>query len=411
MMRALILIINAMHHISKEIDFRKLTLLSLFVAATMLPAFAPIPTYAATATVTTTKTTALTPKNIKIDDFVARIPVHILGMQTADPTGLTPDRIKAAYGLPKTGGTGTIAIVTAFDDKSAESDLATFDTKFGLAACTAKNKCLTTHPMSKTITQNAGWALETALDVEWAHAIAPNAKILLVEATSDGGAALLKAIDYARKQTDVVAVSMSWGGDEFKDETKDDTHFTSDHKIAFFAASGDDGSGASWPAASPNVISVGGTSMTFKSNGGLDAEKAWSGSGGGVSAYEKEPGFQVSYSIAKAQGMRAIPDVAYDADPHSGYSVYHLNGWYTVGGTSAGSPQWAAIKSLGGIASTSSSTLTFLTKLYEDKAAADHAQFFRDITSGSNGDCTFYCDARKHYDYVTGLGTPLTYRF
>ena len=137
-------------------------------------------------------------------------------------------------------------------------------------------------------------------------------------------------------------------------------------------------------------------------------ETAWSGSGGGVSAYEKEPDYQTSYKIAKANGMRAIPDVAYNADPQSGYPVYRTtgrskNGWYTVGGTSAGAPQWAAIQALG--------LSSALPKFYTDKASSGTLKFFRDITSGSNGTCAYYCDARKHYDYVTGLGTPQTVKF
>ncbi len=106
--------------------------------------------------------------------------------------------------------------------------------------------------------------------------------------------------------------------------------------------------------------------------------------------------------------MRAIPDVAYNADPQSGFSVYKTtgksrNGWYTVGGTSAGAPQWAAIKALGLSADN--------PKFYLAKASSQSAAYFRDIRSGTNGDCTYYCTARKHYDYITGLGSPLTAQF
>jgi len=127
-----------------------------------------------------------------------------------------------------------------------------------------------------------------------------------------------------------------------------------------------------------------------------------------VSAYEPEPDYQRAYDIPKAGGKRAIPDVAYNADPQSGYSVYRSNGsskngWYTVGGTSAGAPQWAAIYALGRSAT--------LKNLYQDKGSANTLQYFRDITSGANGACQYYCDARKRYDYVTGLGAPLTVSF
>jgi len=364
---------------------------------------------------------AATLKNVSIDGFTAKSPIHVLGSAATTPKGLSPDQIKTAYRLPKSGGSGTVALIEAYDDKELESDLAAFDAKFNLPACTVSNGCLEKHLMTAGTKEVSGWSLETALDSEWAHAIAPKAKILVVEAASDSGPALLKAVDYARSRPDVVSVSMSWGGTEFKDETKSDSHFTvatsSDTGIAFFAASGDDGTGASWPAASPKVIAVGGTTLAFDKDGTFGSEKAWAGSGGGISAYESEPGFQVSYSIARAKGMRAIPDVSFDADPKSGYSVYHQpvsaksqKGWFVVGGTSAGTPQWAAIKSLGG-PSAGSSTASFLTKLYQDKASANHALFFRDITSGSNGDCGYYCTARAHYDYVTGLGSPIAYKF
>jgi subtilase family serine protease len=151
--------------------------------------------------------------------------------------------------------------------------------------------------------------------------------------------------------------------------------------------------------------------LEVASSGSLIAESAWSGSGGGVSAYEKEPSYQTAYKISKANGMRAIPDVAYNADPKSGYPIYVSSGtgtkakgsWYTVGGTSAGSPQWAAIEALGDTAA--------LKKFYTDKASTSTLKYFRDITSGSNGTCKYYCDARSRYDYVTGLGTPQTVKF
>jgi subtilase family serine protease len=214
---------------------------------------------------------------------------------------------------------------------------------------------------------------------------------------------------------------MSWGGNEFKSETTLDSHFatTTGKKIAWFASSGDDGTGASWPAVSPNVIAVGGTSLAIDVAGKFFSENAWSGSGGGVSQYETEPAYQHDYSIPKADSKRAIPDVSYAADPMRGFSIYHVSektiaktapkvrGWYVVGGTSAGAPQWAAIAALG----SSVKDAISLPALYADKASATYSDFFRDITSGENGTCAYYCVARKHYDYVTGLGSPLTYKF
>jgi subtilase family serine protease len=340
-------------------------------------------------------------------NYQGRPPIHILGSAASQPSGLTPAQVKSTYNLPTTGGNGTIAIIGAYDDATLENDLAIFNKQFNLPACTIKNSCLTKHLMGKA-TATSDWALEASLDVEWAHAIAPQAKILLVEAPTPSGQNLLNAIDYARKQPGVVAISMSWGGAEFSEEVDLDQHFISaNNKITFFASSGDEGAGASWPAASPQVVAVGGTSVTLNAAGKLIAETAWSGSGGGLSDYEVEPAFQLKYAVSKANGRRAIPDVSYIADPHSGFSVYcssgRLKGWYTIGGTSAGAPQWAAIKSLGLAADN--------TKFYQDKASADTAKYFRDIKSGTNGDCGYYCAARRHYDFVTGLGSPVTVKF
>jgi subtilase family serine protease len=341
--------------------------------------------------------------------YLGAPPIHVFRSAQKSPSGLTPLEIKHIYNLPLTGGaSGTIALIEAYDSLTVEKDLAVFDDTFGLPACTTKNGCLEKHPMASGLKANSGWALETALDVEWAHAIAPQAKILIVEAKTQSGANLLSAVDYAASRSDVVSISMSWGGPEFPEEISLDGHFVSKSGAAFFVASGDRGAGASWPAASPNVIGVGGTSLELFKNGSLISEAAWAGSGGGVSAYEPEPDYERTYAIPKAGGHRAIPDVAYNADPKSGYAVYKSsssskNGWYTIGGTSAGAPQWAAIYAIGRSAT--------LKNLYSDKASTSTLHYFRDITSGANGSCQYYCDARKRYDYVTGLGVPLTVHF
>jgi subtilase family serine protease len=330
-------------------------------------------------------------------------PIHLYGSTSKTPKGMTPAMVKRAYGLPASGGEGTIAIIGAYDDASIESDLAVFDAQFGLAACTTKNGCLEKHAMSSTIKTNSNWNLETTLDVEWAHAIAPNAKILLVEATTPSGANFLSAIDYAAKRKDVVSVSMSWGGAEFPEEVSLDSHFKSVSGATFFASSGDNGTGASWPAASPLVVGVGGTTLNLSSTGSFISETAWAGSGGGISAYEVEPSYQKGYSIPKAGGMRAIPDVSYDADAATGFPIYRAGVWRLAGGTSAGAPQWAAIAALG----TGANNNNF----YSDKATTNANNYFRDIKSGTNGDCGYLCTARSHYDYVTGLGSPLTVAF
>ncbi len=339
--------------------------------------------------------------------FKARPPIHIYARGLSAPMGLSPVAIKKVYHLPATGGNGTVAIIGAYDDDNIEKDLNIFSKQFNLPECTSKNGCFEKYAIGAP-KKDSGWSLETSLDVEWAHAIAPQSKILLVEAKTPSGQNLLDAIDYATKQKDVVAVSMSWGGAEFLEETKLDDHFPGDRDISFFASSGDDGTGASWPAASPNVIAVGGTSLSFNNDGSLKKEIAWSGSGGGISAYEVQPDYQKNYYIKKAGGYRAIPDVSYNADPATGFSVYRTTGnskksWYTLGGTSAGAPQWAAIHALG----LSATNKNF----YSDKASDKNYNYFRDIVSGQNGDCGYLCSARKHYDYVTGLGSPLTINF
>ncbi|MBI3626535.1 S53 family peptidase [Candidatus Uhrbacteria bacterium] len=344
---------------------------------------------------------------VSIDNFNARVPIHVYSQGNLIPTGLSPDQVKLAYHLPTTGGSGTIAIIAAYSDQTIEKDLNIFSRQFGLPDCTTVNGCLEIHKMSPTTGHDSGWALETSLDVEWAHAIAPKAKILLMQASTASGRRLMEAVDYARTRRDLVAISMSWGGPEFADEVNMEDHFTSPYGATFFASSGDNGWGVSWPASSKNVVAVGGTRLNFSAAGRFSSETAWSGSGGGVSAYLPQPDFQSQYNISRAHGHRAIPDVSYNADPASGFSVYSSSpgsaaksGWYVLGGTSAGAPQWAAIKSLGLSAGNA--------KFYQDKSGPNNKNYFRDIISGANGDCKYYCEARKRYDYVTGLGSPLT---
>jgi subtilase family serine protease len=312
---------------------------------------------------------------------------------TSGPTGLSPTQIRGAYNLPPTGGTGTVAIIDAYDDPNVAADLIAFSNAFGLPTPNFEK-----YMMASTIRADSGWGLEISLDVQWAHAIAPNAKILLVEAKSNSLADLLAAVDYARGRSDVVAISMSWGANEFSGETLYDYHFTSSYGATFFASSGDAGAGIIWPAASPNVVAVGGTTLNLNPDGSVASETGWSGSGGGVSSMELEPAYQSTYGIAGANNHRCVPDVSYDANPNSGVSVYDsygYGGWLIVGGTSAGAPQWAAIHSLGNSATN--------TNFYKDAKSATYASYLRDITIGSNG-----YSAAAGYDYVTGLGSPLT---
>ena len=318
----------------------------------------------------------------------------------ATPTytsGYAPSQMAAAYGVASldcgtTCGAGqTIAIVDANDAPTIEADLAAFDAQFGLPC----NNCLQKLTPQGLPPADAGWALEATLDVEWAHAIAPGARILLVEAASASFTNLLAAVDSA-VAAGANVVSMSWGSSgEFFGETMFDSHFTAKN-VTFVASSGDSGPGVVYPAASPYVTAVGGTNLPLDSSGALTGpETAWSGSGGGVSAYEAAPAYQSSLGLAG----RAVPDVAYDGDPSTGVAVYDTttysgeSGWFVVGGTSAGAPQWAALTA---IANSRRATPlgNMNAALYGLPASA-----FRDITAPS--------PAGPGYDTATGRGSPL----
>lgn len=308
-----------------------------------------------------------------------------------------PADIKTAYNLPASGGSGTIAIIDAYDDPRVATDLATFSSQFGLPAAN-----LEVHKMSSYISASSGWALEISLDAQWAHAIAPNAKILLVEARTNSITDLISAVDYARSNADVVAISMSWGGSEFSGQTAYDSHFTSSSGASFFASSGDTGGVVIWPSTSPNVISVGGTTLTQTAAG--YTETAWSGSGGGISAIEPIPDYQASVDSTLSIPRRATPDVAYNADPNTGFLVYDsygyggAKGWFAVGGTSAGAPQWAAIQALGGSATNANFYANY---------PSSYGTAFTDVIGGKSGSYA----AVKDYDLATGIGSPLTTNF
>ncbi len=271
----------------------------------------------------------------------------------ADPSGLAPATVKSVYRLPTatTAGAGTtIAIVDAYDHPAIESDLAVFDARFGLPACTTANGCfrkIDAAGGSDYPHKNADWGLEIAMDVEWAHAVAPGARIVLVEARSDKFDDLVAAEDYAR--THAAYVSNSWGGAEFAGEAASDVHFAQPG-VSIFFSTGDSGLPAQYPASSPNVIAVGGTTLHF--NGAAFAgETGWPGGGGGCSLYETATPAQAAfgqYGQAGCGGKRATPDLSLVADPATGVSVYDSykykgqSGWFVVGGTSASTPMAAA---------------------------------------------------------------------
>lgn len=342
-----------------------------------------------------------------LDGITCYPPVHIItGIHPDINYYAAPSTIRSIYSLPTTGGTGTIAIIDAYDNPSIQNDFNAFSSQFGLLTASALN--FEIHKMSPTIllATTGNWNIEGDLDVQWAHAIAPNCKILFIEATSSNLGDLLAGVSYAASRSDVVAISMSFGATEFSTETAYDNTFTSAYGAGFFASSGDDGAGVQYPAASPNVIAVGGTSLTLTGGGTFVSEIAWSGSGGGLSVYETEPFYQVTYGVHSAFGFRAVPDVSYNADVNNtAFSIYISlglsPGFYPAGGTSAGAPQWAAIRALGGNKIVNS-------HLYQVAGSPTlYANNFRDITSGSNSSPGFYTTATTGYDYVTGLGSPL----
>ena len=332
----------------------------------------------------------------------------------ATPAALTPAQVRQAYGFSQvaavngtalTGAGETIAIVDAFNDPYIARDLATFDARYGLAAPPSFKVVSQTGSTTALPQNDSGWSGEIALDVEWAHAIAPGANILLVEAKSSGLNDLLMAVNYARNQSGVAVVSMSWGSSEFSSETSGtyNSYFTTPagHTgVAFVASSGDDGAGASWPAVSTNVLAVGGTTLNL-SGGNYASESAWSDSGGGASLYFSKPSYQTAYTGTRRGG----PDVSYDANPNTGFSVYNTSdgGWEQVGGTSAGAPQWAALvavadqgRALNHLGSLDSAS-QLLPAIY-----AMPASNFHDVTSGSNG-----YSAKTGYDLATGRGSPI----
>jgi subtilase family serine protease len=329
----------------------------------------------------------------------ARPRIRILPLLSTSPSGYSPSQVRHAYGFDKlaAGGSGQIiAIVDAYGSPSIQTDLNAFCTKYGLPATTVK----VYYPQGKP-GANSGWALETSLDVEWAHAIAPQATIVLVVAKSSSLSDLLGGVDYA-VQLGARQVSMSWGGSEFSAEGSYDSHFNK-VGVSFFASSGDGGAGVIWPATSPFVTAVGGTTLKLDSSFNVLSETGWSGSGGGVSAYENRPACQANWVTTS---RRNVPDVSYAADPNTGVSVYISNyngatGWVTVGGTSAGAPQWAALAALAN-SGRAASLLSSNNSVY-GLANAAYSNYFRDITLGSNGNS---CTVR--YDRVTGLGSPFS---
>jgi len=296
--------------------------------------------------------------------------------------------------------------VLAYRYPSALPDFNTFASQFGLpvetspTAGSSKNKVFqvvyATGHQPKT---DVGWSQEGALDIEWSHAMAPSAKIYLVEAASNSTDDLFAAISVASQIKDVKEVSMSWGGSEFPGETGYDGVFTTPG-IDYFAAAGDTAAEVSYPAASPNVIGVGGTSLQLTAAGTFSSEVAWSDSGGGLSVGESVPSYQASLGLRG----RGTPDIALDADPNTGVAVYDSTpadgyvGWLVFGGTSVGTPASAGIANLMG--KSYSDSAAQLAAIY---AKLGDATAYRDITKGHAGANL----AKVGYYLVTGVGCPL----
>ena len=260
-----------------------------------------------------------------------------------------PD-LRSAYALPSSGGSGqTVAVVDAFGDTTAEADMNTYRSTYGLPACTTANGCFKKVNQSGVQgsypANNQGWALETQLDLEMVSAVCPGCKILLVEASSNLNSSLYAAEDTAAR-LGATEISNSWGGGESTTETTDDAHFNHPG-AAITVSSGDSGFGVEYPAASRYVTAVGGTSLSHATNSRGWTESAWSGAGSGCSAYEPKPAWQTDSGCAR----RTVADVSAVADPNTGVAVYDSNcgllgqllgqcfsGWGVVGGTSASAP-------------------------------------------------------------------------
>jgi len=315
------------------------------------------------------------------------------------PSGYGPADLQSAYALNTAAGSGiTVAIVDAYDDPTAESDLAVYRSTFGLPPCTTANGCFrkvdqnggTRYPR-----RNTGWAEEISLDLDMVSAACPNCKILLVEATSATFSNLGTAVNTAAALGAHV-ISNSYGGGESSSETGYDTSWYNHPGIAVTVSSGDSGYGVEYPAASQYVIAVGGTHLVRSATTRGWTETVWNGAGSGCSAYEPKPSWQHDTGCSR----RTVADVSAVADPNTGVAVYDTTGvagWLVFGGTSVAAPLVGAIYALNGGA------VSYGSNPYSAAAGS-----LNDVTSGSNGSCSgsYLCTGVAGYDGPTGLGTP-----
>jgi subtilase family serine protease len=339
--------------------------------------------------------------------FALRVTGSSAVSPAAGPAGYHPADLGAAYKLDRTRGVGQkVAIVDAFDDPNAESDLAVYRSQFGLPPCTTANGCFKkVNQSGGTIypAPNPGWAEEISLDLDMVSAICPKCKILLVEATTNTFANLATAVNTAAR-LGATEISNSYGGGESSSETSLAASYRHPG-IPVTVSSGDAGyaAGAQVPAAFNTVVAVGGTRLTRASNARGWSESAWftntnEAAGSGCSAFIAKPGWQHDTGCAR----RTIADVAAVADPATGVTVYDTfgtdTGFEVFGGTSVSAPIIAGVFALAG----NGATINNASFEYS------HTSALYDVTTGKNGTCgsSYLCTAKVGYDGPTGLGTP-----
>ena len=314
------------------------------------------------------------------------------------PSGFGPADLRSAYWMFGTGrATTTVAVVDAYGYPNAERDLNVYRKQFGLPACTTANGCFrkvnqsggTSYPA-----MDVGWAQETALDLDMVSAMCPNCHILLVQASSASFSALAAAENTAAR-LGAHAISNSYGGGETGSTTFEAAY---NHPgIAITVSSGDDGFGVQFPASSPHVTAVGGTSLRRAANKRGWTESAWNGAGSGCSVLYAKPAWQTDALCAR----RMVADVSAVADPNTGVAVYAPTsttaaGWMVFGGTSVAAPIIAGFYGVNG------GTVTYGSDPYK------HKGYLFDVRDGSNGVCggTYLCTGGLSYDGPTGLGSP-----
>ncbi|QKG25088.1 S53 family peptidase [Actinomadura verrucosospora] len=324
--------------------------------------------------------------------------------------GYGPSELQDAYNLPsKANGKGqTVAIVDAYDDPNAESDLAAYRSFYGLPPCTTANGCFRKYNQ-RGETKNypdpdRDWAGEIALDIDMVSAICPNCHIALVEADSNSNDDLAGAVSTAATTwlTGAKYISNSYGSPESSSSPDRNADYVAEG-IAVTASAGDSGLEVEFPAADPYVVAVGGTSLLPAANARGWDEITWSGTGSGCSKYEQpRPPWQADPGCSH----RMVTDVSAVADPETGVAVYDsygaTGGWGVYGGTSASSPIIASVYALAGPPASDGTDPAY--SVYK------HADQLNDIVAGRNSwdPCTpsYACQAGPGYDGPTGNGTP-----